>query len=225
MSASDEAQEKAVPMRLLLVDDQVMFLDVLKRQFSRDPLFEVVGVARTSDGALSKGIALKPDVMVMDISLGDKDTSFRILEQLKEAVPTVRVVMLSMFDYEMYRDQAFEMGADVYTTKGISFVSLRAILLGQPIPKRRAVSSQVWFRTEDWKPKVQSLSARELQVVDLLVAGKTEGDIARELSISVSSVGTYLKRIRIKTGCSERGELLRMVSSLNVHLNKQKEEK
>lgn len=204
--------------RLLVVDDQVMLLDVIERQFDGDPELALAGVAKESSEAVSMAASLRPDVVMLDIDLGGEESGFDVLRSLRAEPPSgrpLRIVMVSMFDNPMYRNRAFELGADAYATKGVRFGTIRALLLDD-----RSYEPPEGDRGKFWRnsPEVaaglaasplQSLSERERSVVREVVGGAYEKEIADRLGISVSSVNTFLRRAMAKLGVATRAELLR----------------
>ena len=132
------------------------------------------------------------------------------------AAAAPRVVMVSMFDNSMYRNRAFELGADAYATKGIRFATLRALLLDD-----RSYAVPEADRGKFWRnaPEVVAgeassplltLSERERAVVREILSGAYEKEVAVRLGISVATVSTYLRRAMDKLGVSSRAELLRL---------------
>jgi len=98
------------PLRIVLVDDHVMFSDVLCRQFSEDPAFDVVATADTTAAALAAVSKQKPDVVLLDIELGG-ESGLDAIGKIRALHPGIRIVMVSMFDHPVYRHRAFELGA------------------------------------------------------------------------------------------------------------------
>ena len=222
------SEGKRVPVRrrLLLVDDQTMLLDVLSRQFAQDPALELVGIASDAPSAVEKAAALRPDVVMLDIDLGGSASGFDVLKSMRqimrprEGAARSRVVMGSMFDNLMYRNRAFELEADAYATKGVRFETLRSLLLDD-----RSFAVPAGDRGKFWrndpavaagvaKSPLSSLSERERAVVGKIVGGAQEKEVSSLLGISVSSVGTYLRRAMGKLGVATRAELMRFHSAI-----------
>jgi DNA-binding NarL/FixJ family response regulator len=209
------------PLRIVLVDDHVMFSDVLCRQFSEDPAFDVVATADTTAAALAAVSKQKPDVVLLDIELGG-ESGLDAIGKIRALHPGIRIVMVSMFDHPVYRHRAFELGADAYATKGSRFEDLRALLLdGDPLSVRQTGSPNIWPCSMSGRMPQLTLSARELQVVRALAQGQQEKEAADDLGISVSSVGTYLKRAMFKTGVKTRAELFRCAAALGLETEKE----
>lgn len=202
---------KASPVRVLLVDDHAILLDVMRRQFGEDSAFEVTGAVSTLADACEAVASQCPDVVLLDIEIGEESGLDAIGSMLRQK-PDLRVVMLSMFNQAICRDRAFELGAAAYVTKGARFDALRGLLLGEPASAGE--EGYIWRRGSSRVSSRLTLTPRELQVVQGLSSGKREKEVADDLDISVSSVGTYLSRAMLKTGLNTRAELFRYASAL-----------
>lgn len=199
--------------KLLLVDDQRILLDVMGRQFADDPVFEVVGLAESTSAAVDVVEREHPDIVLLDIDLGG-ESGLDAICRLRKAHPGVRIVIVSMFTQEIYRDRAFAMGADAYVTKGTSFSSLRALLMQHDTGESSKAEQHIWRRPRGRFTARLTLSSRELQVVEALSSGQQEKEVAESLGISISSVGTYLRRALNKTGMDNRAQLFRFAAAL-----------
>ena len=215
------AKRQSKKRSLLVVDDQVMLLDVMERQFEGDPDIELAGSAAEASEALRFVRERKPDIVMLDVDLGGGDSGFDVLQALR-ALPGggPRVVMVSMFENPMYRNRAFNLGADAYVTKGVRFRTMRSVLLDD-----RAYEVPEGDRGKFWRnsPEAvaqpgsdpfQALSERESAIVREVVRGLSEKEIAADLGVTVSTVSTYLRRAMAKLGVATRAELLRLHHAL-----------
>jgi len=215
------AKKKPKKKKLLIVDDQVMMLDVMERQFEGDPDVELAGTAAEASEALRLAAEKKPDVVMLDIDLGGGDSGFDVLQALRAAPGGgPRIVMASMFENTMYRNRAFNLGADAYVTKGVRFKTLRSVLLDDRdyvVPE--GDKGKFWRNSPEAAARpgsdpFQSLSDRETAIVREVVRGLSEKEIAADLGVTVSTVSTYLRRAMAKLGVSTRAELLRQRHAL-----------
>lgn len=198
--------------RLLVVDDQVMLLDVLERQFADDPDLELVGLAKEAATVARLVRSLQPDILMLDVDLGGTVSGFDVLSAMRPLVP--RIVMVSMFENAMYRNRAFALAADAYATKGVRFATLRALLLDDTsyaVPE--SDRGRFWRNSPEASPgelaaRFPSLSERERAVVVAIAGGAMEKEIADRFGISVSATSTYLRRAMEKLGIKTRAELL-----------------
>jgi two-component system, NarL family, response regulator NreC len=102
--------------KILIVDDNVEFRQRVKVLLGAAPELTLLGEADDGYEAISKTIELKPDVVIMDIKMGDMN-GLRATHQLKEKLPEVQVIILSRFDYQEYREAAIARGASAYVVK------------------------------------------------------------------------------------------------------------
>jgi DNA-binding NarL/FixJ family response regulator len=118
-------------IKVLIVDDNVDFRRRLREFLAAEPDIEVVGEANDGQEAVSKTTALAPDVVLMDVRMAGTN-GLSATRQIKDRLPQVRIIMLSRFDVQEYRDAALASGASGYVVK-------RA-LAGELLPAIRAVS-------------------------------------------------------------------------------------
>jgi two-component system, NarL family, invasion response regulator UvrY len=213
---TDKAKKMATrsrsPLRVMLVDDHAMLLEAMCRQFESDPAFRVVAAASNLTAAREAMHAFSPDVVLLDIQIGC-ESGLDLIGDLLRICPEARVVIMSMFEQEVYRCRAFELGADAYVTKDACYRDLRELLLNVSLPDTGAQRRHIWCRTEMISARL-GLTARELQVVHMLAAGCQVKEVANELAISISSVSTYLKRAMMKSGAATRAELFQYAGAL-----------
>ena len=217
-SPTSRPDHAAKRLRILLVDDHAMLRDTLRRQLDADPAFQVVATADDLESARAAVDSSRPDVILLDIQLGP-ESGLDAIGFMRRARPGARSIKVSMFDQSIYRDRAFELGADAYVTKGASLEALRQLLLADDAGAAEADSDRIWRRPGQLQSLRMTLSDRELQVIHALATGKREKEVAEELAISVSSVGTYLKRSMAKVGVATRAELFRHAGALGVQSN------
>lgn len=213
--------------RLFVLDDQVMLLDAIERILADDPAIELVGTASEATEAISAMTTLCPDAVMLDIDLGGELSGFDVLRVLKSptanfGVPArPRVVVTSMFDNPMYRNRAFELGADAYASKGLRFATVRALLLDDLDYKPPETDQGRFWRNSSEvlsgaiRSPLLTLSARERAVVRGVASGRLEKEIADSLGVSVSSVNTFLRRAMTKLKVQTRAELLRLRHAIN----------
>lgn len=180
--------------RILIVDDHHLVREGLRVLLEQEPAHEVVGEASQPDEALAAAVALRPDVVLLDIGLGEED-GVGLLSLLSERLPHARVLVLSMFaDAETVR-QALLAGAAGYLVKGASVDDLRAAIEAVLRGERYLHSSVAGVVVDDglrWLRIGDVLSPREREVMRLLAAGRTAGSIAGSLGISVHTVRRHL---------------------------------
>lgn len=190
-------------LRLLLVDDHALFRDGLAALLSYQEDFLVVGEAETAEDALAQARALRPDVVLMDIELPGED-GVSATRRLTAELPAVTVVMLTAHDDSQALFEAIQAGARGYLVKSMRarelLEQLRALAGGEtPISRRLAARIlQELGADADGSAPEEALTAREMEVLELLVERLSNAEIARHLVISEHTVRNHTKNILAK---------------------------
>jgi DNA-binding NarL/FixJ family response regulator len=187
---------------VLLVEDHHLVREGLCLLLQRQPEFEIAGEASTCDEALAQALDRRPDVILLDIGLGDDD-AIPLIGLLRDRAPESRVLVLSMYaDAETVR-QALLAGAAGYLVKGASAsdltAAIRAVTRGETF-LHSAIAGVVLNDGLRWLRNGAQLSPREREVVSLLGDGRTPGRIAEALGISVHTVRRHLANAAEKLG-------------------------
>ncbi|MEU3271184.1 response regulator transcription factor [Saccharomonospora sp. NPDC006951] len=189
---------------LLIVDDHPVVRDGLRGMFSDDPRFEVVGEAGDGEEAIAAGVALRPDVVLMDLRMPKLDGVAAIKELASRGV-AARVLVLTTYDTDSDVLRAIEAGATGYVLKEMPreelFVAVEAAAQG-----KATLSPTVATRLmgQMRQPAAAPLSKRETEVLELIAAGSTNREVAKHLFISESTVKTYLLQVYSKLGVNDR---------------------
>lgn len=193
-------------IRLVLADDHPVVRAGLRALFATEADIEVVGEAATPEEAVSLGTRLAPDVVLMDLQFGadargDGTTATRAL-RLLDAPPSVLV--LTNYDTDADILGAVEAGASGYLLKDAPPAELvagvRAAAAGET-----ALAPAVSARLDERRGEQGSRpSAREIEVLTLVAAGRTNAQIARELFLSEATVKSHLVHVFTKLGVSSR---------------------
>jgi len=198
-------------IRILIVDDHVVVRDGVKKIFDENPDEAVFGEASTVEEALQLIREGSWDVVVLDISLGQR-SGLEVLQEVKQLRPKLPVLIFSMHAEEQYARRAFRAGAAGYITKGSSRAEL-VIAINKVISGDRYVSPALaeklvfdMARGEDGPPH-EALSQREFEVMRLIASGKTISEIAELLSLSDRTISTYRVRILEKMSMKTNAEL------------------
>lgn len=200
------------PLRIVLVDDHVMVRTGLKAMLSGIPDVRVVGEAGDAAEAIRITGALDPDVVVCDVRLG-RDSGLDLCRELVARDPGRRVVMLTVYDDEQYLYQALRAGAAGYLLKQIEGADLvrqlaRAregeIVVDPELAGRVASAAARMDAGEFWPGARLGLTQRESEVLALIVAGLTNGAIARRLVVGEETVKTHVRAVYRKLEVPDR---------------------
>jgi len=194
-------------IRVMLADDHAIVRDGLRALLSASAEIAVVGEVRDGREALRRCEELAPDVLVMDVSMPDLN-GIEAARLIREKCPATRIVMLSMHSSVEHVFRAFDAGASGYVLKDSAsaevMTAVRTAYAGGRYlsPALENVARDPRF-TEARSGPIESLSARERQVLQLVVEGKSSAEIARMVHLSPKSVETYRSRLMKKLGVAD----------------------
>ena len=202
-------QTKMSSPRILIVDDHQLAREGLKAVLQGDG-FEVVGLASNGEEAVAMVQDLLPDVVLMDIRLGEGIDGLEATRRIAAMDVAAKVVMLTLHDTPGYVREALSSGAAGYVLKDTAIGDLRAaidqVMAGRSALPLNLVSAAMREGTPSAGSKdiTQILTAREQDVVALIAKGLTNKQIARELEISPATVKVHVERLIGKLGVADR---------------------
>jgi two-component system response regulator NreC len=205
------------PIRLLLVDDHEIVRAGLRSLLQRHPEVEVVGEAGGGEEAVALAIQLRPDVVLMDISMPDMDGA-EATQRIKAAVSEVNVLALTIHEEEAYFFEMLSAGACGYVPKRVSPDDLLAAV-------RTAASGEVFLhpvvagtlvqdylrraRTGGEEERYNELTPRQREVLTLIAEGLSNQKISERLGISVKTVERHRENIMKRLNLHSRTELVK----------------
>jgi len=196
-------------IRVVLADDHPVVRTGIRNLLGRSPDIQVVGEASTGEDALRLVDELTPDVLLLDMEMpGLKGVE--VAQKLHEAGTAVRILALSAYDDKQYIQELLENGAAGYLTKEEApdtiIDAIRGVSQGEQgwVSRRVAAQMSVWMREEEQDST--KLTNRELEVLRLVVEGKTNQGVGLALGISEKTVEKYLEAVFSKLGVSSRVE-------------------
>ena len=221
-------------IRVLLADDHDILRQGLKLLLGLQPEIEVVGEARTGREAVEMAQTLKPDVVVMDISMADMD-GLEACKHIRRQESSTQVLILTMHESEEYFLQALRAGAAGYLVKkaaptdlhmaisavahggaflypGLAKALIRAyvaqptVIVNSPSTIHQSEQS---LRSEKLAQELRVLSPRELEVLTLVADGRTNQEIADKLVISIKTVQAHRANVMEKLGLQDITHLVR----------------
>lgn len=191
----------------------------LRLLLDAQPDFLVVGEASNNAATCRFVRDQCPDIILMDLLMPDGD-SLQVLEQIRSERPTIKVVILTIHNDREWLYRALQAGADGYVLKQASsgelIEALRVIVKGENYLSPRMQTLLVQDFVKGWRPLPNNetpphemLSGRELEVLQRLADGQTNGEIASALVISASTVQTHRTRIMEKLALKTRTDLVK----------------
>ncbi len=202
------------PIRILLADDHDLVRAGLRSLLQNFQGVQVVGEAADGQQALRLVESLKPDLVLMDISMPELN-GLEATARIANEYPDVRVVILSMHANEEYARRALRAGALGYLLKRASTAELelavRAVARGEPY-LTPAISKHLladFARESRATSPLDQLSPRQREVLQLIAEGYSRKEIAEKLSISVKSFDTYRSEIMQQLGIGDNAGLVR----------------
>lgn len=202
-------------IKILLVDDHAVLRKGLHLILDGQDELKVVGEAARGEEAISKCCSLKPDIILLDLSLPDK-SGLEVLKELKIKCPHVKVLILTMHEDEAYLRDAIKGDANGYILKKAADTELisaiRAVIRGEMVVDpalTKSLFQSIYPAKNEKRTNKQSLSQREKEVLKLVALGYTNQEIAENLIISIKTVESHKARIKEKLDMTRRSDLVR----------------
>lgn len=215
-----QAQMARKRPRVLLGDDHVLILSGVRATL--EPRFEVVGQATDGRALLEAAEKLRPDVVVVDISMPSLN-GFEVARQLKQTLPSAAVVFLSQHLSPSYLKQALAIGVSGYVLKSETTDELEpalvAALRGETFTSPKFggdVVSRLRNRNGGLSREMAELTDRQRQILQLLVDGKSNKEIAATLNLSIKTIEFHRAKMMSKLGAQSAAELSRLAIRLGI---------
>ncbi len=204
------------PIRVLVVDDHALFRRGLEMVLEKEPDIEVAGEANDGDEAVAQAQELMPDVVLMDVRM-PKRSGIEATQRIKELLPHVKILMLTISDEEADLYESIKAGASGYLLKEISADevadAIRSVNAGHSrispaMASKLLTEFQTMTKAADERQQVPppKLTDRELEVLKLVATGLGNRDIAKELYISENTVKNHIRNILEKLQLHSRME-------------------
>ncbi len=201
-------------INILLAEDHVVVRESIRQSLERVPNFKVVGEANDGEEAVRMTKQLKPDVIIMDISM-PKLNGIEATKQIKAFQPSAIILVLTAYDYEQYIFPLLEAGAAGYLLKDVSsrelIDAIQTVYRGEAV-LHPAVARKILGRFRGTKgghayeEALDLLTEREITVLKMAAKGMSNNAIAEELHLSVRTIESHLGVIFNKLGVGSRTE-------------------
>ncbi len=203
------------PITVLIADDHALVREGIRQVFSGQEDILVAGEASTGEDALAQAAALRPTVLILDVSM-PHGSGLEVLPQVRRTVPDTRILMLSVHDHPEYVLEAVRSGAHGYLRKDTLPAALRDAV-------RRLAAGETCFdlpagdapetaapAVPDARDRLALLTRRERDVFLGVVSGETNREIAQRLTLSIRTVESYRESLMRKLGLRSVAELTRL---------------
>ena len=203
-------------LRVLLADDHQIMREGLKLLVNRQPDMEVIGEADNGCEAVALAQELKPDVVLMDVSMPEMN-GFKATMKLKRLYPQIHILALTRHTDEGYLQQLLEAGASGYVLKksasAMLIEAIRAIVAGgtfiDPKVAEKIVGGYVNRRVSSGESSFAGLSNREIEVLRSIALGYSSKEIGAHLQISHKTVEVHKTNAMRKMGMRSRIDIVR----------------
>jgi DNA-binding NarL/FixJ family response regulator len=211
------------PMRVVVADDHAVVFEGWRMIIATLPEAALVGWARNGVEAVGLVAEQRPHVVVMDLGMPELD-GVEATRQVVQNQPDLAVLVLSMHDDDESITAALEAGARGYVLKGAGrdelILALRAVAAGQVTFGAelgdRVLNRLIWAGPAVRKPTFPGLTARELEILDLLAAGWSANRIARALFVEPKTIRNHIGNILSKLGAATRLEAVLMAHAAGL---------
>jgi DNA-binding NarL/FixJ family response regulator len=213
-------------LKILLADDHQLVRNGIKMFFESEEGFEVTGEAENGHEAIKKNNELKPDIVLLDISMPEKN-GLEAAPEILSALNKPKIIMLSMYLDEQYINSCMEAGVHGYIHKGADkdelISGVKKVMEGVSFYSKDVRDVMVNNYITSLKKKKQKLAQpeikltkRELEVIKLIMKGYTSNQIAEGLFISNRTVDTHRANIMQKLDVKNSIELINKVTEENL---------
>jgi len=207
-----------MPTQILIADDHGLLRAGLSALLDAEPDMEIVGEADCGSVALQKAIQLRPDIILMDLSMPDIG-GIEATRKIKELLPAVRVLILTIHEDKELLQEAIRAGAAGYILKrAVKTELIDAIhaVMGGDSYLHPAMARFLFTETKPepspYHGPVEQLTPREVDVLKLVAQGYTNNQAAEILCVSVRTVEFHRRNLMSKLNLTSRAELVRYAS-------------
>jgi DNA-binding NarL/FixJ family response regulator len=200
-------------IKILVADDHQIVREGIRALLEAQPGWHVCDEATTGREALEKAIALRPEIIVLDVSMPEMN-GLEAARQIHRAMPAAKILALTVHDIDELVQDFVEAGASGYVLKadtGAVIVDAVTTLLhgGMYFTRTLQHGKQEWSSVSEVVPSIPRLTPREREVLQLLAEGKSNKEIGTLLSISTKTAETHRARLMSKLHVHSIADLVR----------------
>ncbi len=221
----EESPSREGPIRVVVVDDQPVFTELMRMRLDQEPDIEVVGMAFTGDDGLKAALEHKPDVLLVDYHMPGL-TGLQVIQELKSAGENPTVVVLTADTDEAIMAEAIAAGAAGYITKQQALTevvqAVRTASEGEPvvpafmIPRILSHFHKQQQREQQAEMLREKLSAREIQILEQLARGASNEEISETFVLSPNTVRTHIQNVLKKMGVHSKLQATTLALQLGI---------
>ncbi|HXZ34356.1 MAG TPA: response regulator transcription factor [Terriglobales bacterium] len=201
-------------LRILLGDDHILILDGLRSALQGQ--YEIVGVAKDGRALVREAERSKPELVILDISMPLLN-GFEAAKQIKKDSPQIKLIFLSQHLNPAYLKQALRLGANGYVLKSGATEELQQAIGMARLGKTyitpafgEEVIARLWNRQGELSEETEGLTDRQREILQLIIEGRGNKEIADVLHVSVKTVEFHRARIMAKLGVKSVAELTKV---------------
>lgn len=199
-------------IKVFIADDHALIREGIKKLVNATGTVKVVGETGEPYKLVEMLGKVKCDVLILDLSMPGK-SGLDLLKEIKAALPEMKILIMTMMPEDQFAKRTLKAGAAGYLTKGSDPEELITAIVKIASGRKYITPSLAEKLAQDLdndfeKPLHNLLSDREFQIMEMIASGKSQTDIAGELSISISTVNTYRSRVLKKLNLNSTAELI-----------------
>jgi DNA-binding NarL/FixJ family response regulator len=211
------------PFKIIIVDDHAIVRHGVRLLLSSQPDLQVVGESRDGKELLELCRSLAPNLILLDLSLDDRN-GIDLIKKISKNHPAVRILVFSALEESSYAVRALKSGAWGFVSKEQAatdlIAAIRVVQQGQKyISPTTSQFLANWLVDAEQSPPHMSLSEREFQTFQSIAAGLKTAEIAEKMNISVKTVSMYRQRALVKIGLRNNSELISYAIKNNLTLD------
>ncbi len=207
---------------ILIADDHKLIRETWSFILSRDNRFKVIGTVSNSEEAVKVSKSEKPDVVLMDINMAPF-SGIEATRQIKEVSPTTQIIAVTMHTQPAYAKKMLQLGASGYVTKNSSREEMITAILEVSLGNKFICEEMKELMSESSEDPhnmsaVNSLTEREMDVINLIKQGSSSKDISTKLNISIKTVEVHRHNILKKLNLKNAASLIHFMNSSSLQI-------